>query len=70
MSTHIVNTHGARSRLSELIGEAEAGTDVIVARRTGTWHGRVEHRADPPGPDDDVAALFDESANAAHPRGC
>ena len=32
MSTHIVNTHEAKSRLSELIREAEAGTDVIVAR--------------------------------------
>jgi prevent-host-death family protein len=29
---HIVNTHEAKSRLSELIREAEAGTDVIVAR--------------------------------------
>lgn len=32
MPTHIVNTHEAKSRLSELIREAEAGTDVIVAR--------------------------------------
>ena len=32
MSTHIVSTHEAKSRLSELIREAEAGTDVIVAR--------------------------------------
>jgi prevent-host-death family protein len=32
MSVHEVNTHEAKSRLSELIREAEAGTDVIVAR--------------------------------------
>lgn len=32
MSTHIVNTHEAKSRLSELIRQAEAGAEVIVAR--------------------------------------
>lgn len=32
MTTHIVNTHEAKSRLSELIREVEAGGDVIVAR--------------------------------------
>lgn len=32
MSTRIVNTHEAKSRLSELIREAEQGTEVIVAR--------------------------------------
>lgn len=32
MTTLIVNTHEAKSRLSELIREAEAGSDVIVAR--------------------------------------
>ena len=32
MTVHIVNTHEAKSRLSELIREAEDGTDVIVAR--------------------------------------
>lgn len=32
MAVHEVNTHEAKSRLSELIREAEAGTDVIVAR--------------------------------------
>lgn len=32
MQTHVVNTHQAKSRLSELIREAEAGVDVIVAR--------------------------------------
>ena len=32
MSAHVVNTHQAKSRLSELIREAEEGTDVIVAR--------------------------------------
>ena len=32
MSTLVVNTHEAKSRLSELIREAEAGVEVIVAR--------------------------------------
>lgn len=32
MATHVVNTHEAKSRLSELIREAEEGTEVIVAR--------------------------------------
>ncbi len=32
MTTHVVNTHEAKSRLSELIREAEEGVDVIVAR--------------------------------------
>jgi prevent-host-death family protein len=32
MTTHVVNTHDAKSRLSELIRKAEAGDDVILAR--------------------------------------
>ena len=32
MTTHVVNTHEAKSRLSELIREAEAGAEVMVAR--------------------------------------
>ncbi len=32
MTTHVVNTHEAKSRLSELIREAEEGAVVIVAR--------------------------------------
>ena len=32
MATEVVNTHEAKSRLSELIRAAEGGTDVIVAR--------------------------------------
>ena len=32
MATHVVNTHEAKSRLSQLIREAENGTEVIVAR--------------------------------------
>jgi prevent-host-death family protein len=32
MTTRVVNTHEAKSRLSELIREAEAGVDVILAR--------------------------------------
>jgi prevent-host-death family protein len=32
VTTHVVNTHEAKSRLSELIREAEDGAEVIVAR--------------------------------------
>lgn len=32
MATEVVNTHEAKSRLSELIRLAEAGNEVIVAR--------------------------------------
>lgn len=32
MTTRVVNTHEAKSRLSELIREAEAGVEVNVAR--------------------------------------
>ena len=32
MSTRVVNTHEAKSQLSQLIREAEQGVDVIVAR--------------------------------------
>ncbi|WP_420638709.1 type II toxin-antitoxin system Phd/YefM family antitoxin [Candidatus Poriferisocius sp.] len=32
MTTLLVNTHEAKSRLSELIREAESGSHVIVAR--------------------------------------
>jgi prevent-host-death family protein len=32
MPTRVVNTHEAKSRLSELIREAEQGHDVIIAR--------------------------------------
>ena len=82
MTTRVVNTHEAKSRLSELIREAEEGHDVIVARNghpvakiipwppaqparvAGSWAGRVDYGADEVGPDEDVAALFDESANA------
>lgn len=32
MTTHVVNTHEAKSRLSELIRAAEQGAEVIVAR--------------------------------------
>ena len=81
MSTHVVNTHEAKSRLSELIRMAEAGDDVILARGgrpvakliawpsarparvPGSWAGRVDYRSEIVGPDADVAALFDESAN-------
>lgn len=32
MGTRVVNTHEAKSQLSQLIREAESGTEVIVAR--------------------------------------
>jgi prevent-host-death family protein len=32
VDVHVVNTHEAKSRLSELIREAEQGREVIVAR--------------------------------------
>lgn len=32
MATRVVNTHAAKSRLSELIRQAEAGDEVILAR--------------------------------------
>jgi prevent-host-death family protein len=32
MPTHVVNTHEAKSRLSELIRLVEDGADVIIAR--------------------------------------
>lgn len=32
MTTHLVNTHEAKSRLSDLIRRAEAGDEVILAR--------------------------------------
>lgn len=81
MATHVVNTHEAKSRLSELIREAERGGDVIVARNghpvakiipwppprpprvAGAWEGRITISDDIVGPDDDIAALFDESAD-------
>ncbi len=50
MTTHVVNTHEAKSRLSELIREAEAGVEVIVARngqpvaRILPWRGALSVR--------------------------
>lgn len=85
MTTHIVSTHEAKTRLSELIREAEEGQDVIVARngrpvakiipwppsrpnRTlGSWAGRVEYRSDVIGSDDEVNAMFEESATRDAP---
>lgn len=40
MATHVVNTHEAKTRLSELIREVEAGGDVVVARN-GTPVARI-----------------------------
>ena len=40
MATHVVNTHEAKTRLSELIREVELGGDVIVARN-GTPVARI-----------------------------
>jgi prevent-host-death family protein len=82
MPIHVVNTHEAKSRLSELIREAQEGVEVIVARNghpvarivpwessqpsrvPGAWAGRVAYEGDIVGPDDDIAALFEESAQA------
>lgn len=83
MTTVMVNTHEAKSRLSELIREAEAGSDVIVARNgrpvakiiawpppwsiraLGTWTGRVQVLDDIVGSDDEVIAVFEQSARDA-----
>lgn len=85
MTTRIVNTHEAKSRLSELIRDAEAGIEVIVARNgqpvaklvpwpgeptkrvPGAWAGQVSYGDDLIGPDDDIAAMFDESIQTATP---
>jgi len=48
MTTHVVNTHEAKSRLSELIREAEAGVEVIVARNGQPVARIVPWRADKP----------------------
>ena len=50
MPTWIVNTHEAKSRLSELIRAAEEGTEVIVARngrpvaKLVAWDALERHR--------------------------
>ena len=80
MATTIVNTHEAKSRLSELIRKAREGVEVIVARngqpvakiiawppprperRPGAWDGKVQYHSDIVGPDEDVIAIFSESA--------
>lgn len=81
--TRVVNTHDAKSRLSELIREAQQGVDVVVARNgqpvarivpwepdrparvPGAWAGLVSGSEDAVGSDDDVVALFDDSAAGA-----
>lgn len=83
MTTVMVNTHEAKSRLSELIREVEAGSDVIVARNgrpvakiiawpprrsnrvLGTWTGQVQVLDDIVASDDEVTALFEQSAQDA-----
>lgn len=80
MTTTIVNTHEAKSRLSELIRNVQDGGEVVVARngqpvakiiawppprperRPGAWAGRVRYHGDIVGPDEDVVAMFSESA--------
>ncbi len=80
MSTLMVNTHEAKSRLSELIRQAEAGSDVIVARNgrpvakiiawppardqrvLGSWAGQIRILDDIVGSDEEVNALFEQSA--------
>lgn len=48
MTTRVVNTHEAKSRLSELIREAEAGVEVIVARNGNPVAKIVPWRPDRP----------------------
>lgn len=48
MTTRVVNTHEAKSRLSELIREAEAGVEVIVARNGNPVAKIVAWRPDRP----------------------
>ncbi len=85
MVTHVVNTHDAKSRLSELIREAEEGIEVIVARNghpvarivpwvperparvPGAWAGRVHGSDDAIASDDEIVAVFDESAARSAP---
>lgn len=86
MSTLVVNTHEAKSRLSQLIRAAEEGTEVIVARNgqpvarivawadgppsrlPGAWAGKVEYELDDlVGPDEEIAALFELSAESDAP---
>ena len=80
MATTIVNTHEAKSRLSELIRKVQKGGEVIVARngqpvakiiawppprperRPGVWAGRVRYHGDIVESDEDVVAMFSESA--------
>lgn len=86
MSMRIVNTHEAKTRLSELIREVEEGGEVILARNgkpvvklvpwveprqprvPGAWAGRVIYNtSDMVGPDPDITAMFDESAEGPLP---
>lgn len=86
MTTVVMNTHEAKSRLSELIREAEAGSDVIVARNgrpvakiiawppprervLGTWTGQVQVLDDIVGSDEEVIALFEQSASRTNLTG-
>lgn len=48
MATEVVNTHEAKSRLSELIRAAEDGTEVIVARNGRPVARIVPWRSDRP----------------------
>jgi prevent-host-death family protein len=83
MSTRLVSTHEAKSRLSELIRAAQDGEAVVITRNGqpvaklvpwpaerpsrafGLWSGDTYYDADLAGPDDDVAALFDDCLDAA-----
>lgn len=85
MTTRVVNTHEAKSRLSELIREAETGVEVIVARnghpvakivpwraerptrKPGAWAGRVLGSDNAVASDDEITAMFNESAHERTP---
>ncbi|MCB0995150.1 MAG: hypothetical protein KDB21_08680 [Acidimicrobiales bacterium] len=56
MTTRVVNTHEAR--IVPL-------NSVRPTRMPGAWAGRVEGSDDAVAPDDDVIALFDDSARTA-----
>ena len=82
MASTTVNTHEAKSRLSELIRKAQNGGEVIIARngqpvakiiawppprperRPGAWAGKVRYHGDIVGSDEDVIAMFSESAES------
>ena len=68
MPTHVVNTHEAKSRLSERNGlpvaKIVAWKAASSARVPGSWSGRVIYGEDVVGSDADIVAIFDESSDS------